>query len=274
MNPDIRLVQLTDLHLTDNNELLFDRVDTWQTLCTALSAAAHFNPDAVLMTGDISNNEAAVLTEFSVMIEKVRHELGRPIIILPGNHGTAANCNELNTAPAATGPEPGDSIRFINGLRLVTLNTHGQGVLQGHLTDAQYTWIQASLTSNAPAGTVIAMHHPPVPTAHTFLSMAGLAEPWRLADSIEATDVRLIISGHFHLPTASMLGHVPVWSGPALSYQQNAAAPSGILQGLVSTGISVLDFFAETHAVVPVPLNMSQPLFSRPVPEQSPTITT
>lgn len=263
---DARFIQITDLHLTSNDQLLYDRIDTWQRLCTALSAAGHFTPDAVLVTGDIYNSDAASSSELTALVDKASQELDCPVLVLPGNHDDPKT-NTYGTGQAvAIGPDPGDHVYRIDDMRVLTLNTHGQGTLQGHVTDAQLEWLDSQLQSDAPSGTVLAMHHPPTPTAHEFLSTVGLAHPHRLAAVLQATDVRLIVSGHLHFPTTSMLGTIPVWSGPALAYQQNAYAPAGTLQGIDAAGISVIDFFADTHAIVPVPLDIPTALFSRPIP--------
>ncbi|GAA2033114.1 3',5'-cyclic adenosine monophosphate phosphodiesterase CpdA [Yaniella flava] len=267
VTPHVRLVQITDVHLTGPDQLLFDRVDTWQQFCTALSAAGHFNPDGVLVTGDVYDKDQAMTAQFTTLIETAQHELGCPVILLPGNHDTPPTWQLEHVNADSVGPEPGDSIHTIRGLRIISLNTHGQQVLQGHLTAEQLRWLGAELETTAIAGTVIAMHHPPVPTAHEFLSTVGLADPSCLAQVLNSSDVRLIVSGHLHFQTAAMLGSIPVWSGPALAYQQNAYAPAGTLQGLQQPGISIIDVFEDTHAVVPVPLMTSATLFTRPIPQ-------
>ena len=272
MTGHTRMLQITDLHLTTNSHLLYDRIDTWQRLCTALSAADHFSPDAVLVTGDLYNNASLASTELAVLFDKASHELACPVIALPGNHDDSKIAAYGSCRAVSSGPEPGDHVYFIGNLRVVTLNTHGQNTLQGYLTDSQLEWLSSILQAEASLGTVLAMHHPPTPTAHEFLSSVGLAEPHRLNRVLNATDVRLIVSGHLHFPTASMLGTIPVWAGPALAYQQNAYAPHGTLQGIDAPGISVLDFFADTHAIVPVPLDVPTALFSRPLPNE-PDIT-
>lgn len=267
VHPDVRFVHMTDLHLTADNALLYDRVDPWQQFCTALSAAGHFHPDAVLLTGDIFDNAAAASGEFARLIDTARQELDCPVIVLPGNHDNPGNWGFQHTDVVSAGPEPGDSVQYIENIRVLSLNTHGQETLQGHLTDAQYGWIATQLATHAPAGTVVAMHHPPVPTAHPFLATVGLSDPHRLRAILQDTDVRLVLSGHLHLQTAAMLGSIPVWSGPALAYQQNAYAPDGTLQGLEHPGISVVDFFADTQAIVPVPLVVPPALFTRTIPQ-------
>lgn len=264
---NVRLVQITDLHLTGTDELLYDRVDTWQQFCTALSAAGHFSPDGVLVTGDLYDKSQAMTAQFTTLIDTAQQELGCPVIVLPGNHDTPKTWQLEHSNADSGGPEPGDSIHTIRGLRIISLNTHGQEALQGHLTAEQLAWLGAELVTTATAGTVIAMHHPPVPTAHEFLSTVGLADPGGLARVVKNSDVRLIVSGHLHFQTAAMLGSIPVWSGPALAYQHNAYAPAGTLQGLEQPGISIIDVFEDTHAVVPVPLVAPPTLFTRPIPQ-------
>lgn len=175
--PEARIIQMTDLHLTEKNELLYDRIDTWQRLSTALSAASHFNPDAVLVTGDIYNSDAPASSEFNALIDKASQKLGCTVLVVPGNHDDPKT-NIFATGQAlAAGPEPGDQVYRIEDMRVLTINTHGQGAIQGQVTDAQLEWLGAELQTAAPSGSLLAMHHPPTPTTHEFPLHSGTYPP-------------------------------------------------------------------------------------------------
>jgi hypothetical protein len=86
--------------------------------------------------------------------------------------------------------------------------------------------------------------------------MAGmaLAHPERLSAVIEASDVCLVLAGHNHHASAGMLGRVPVWVGPALSYRSDALVEDSYvgLSGSAFSRIDILDH-RPLVTVVPVP---------------------
>ncbi|HBV09966.1 MAG TPA: phosphoesterase, partial [Micrococcaceae bacterium] len=70
------LVQLTDTHLLEGEKLLHGRIDTWSRTVAALSAAAHFAPDAVLVTGDIADRGQQIYNRAARLFERAEQELG------------------------------------------------------------------------------------------------------------------------------------------------------------------------------------------------------
>ena len=110
---------------------------------------------------------------------------------------------------------------WIGGLRIIALDSVIPGEVGGALRPGQLDQLRRELASPAPDGTILALHHPPIPTPIRGMAAMALAEPDQLAEVIEGTDVILVIAGHNHHASAGMLGGVPVWSAPATSYRSN-----------------------------------------------------
>lgn len=262
--PSHRLVHLTDPHLTADSRLLHDRIEPWSRLFSALSAAAQFRPDAVVLSGDLGERGHQIHDRAAQLLQQAEAQLGCPVITVPGNHDApGAIGTGFNTSRTDTGPNPADTVHEIAGLRVIGLDSHGYEQPQGWLEEAQLDWLTQVLSLPADHGTVLVLHHPPVPTIDPFLSTVGLARTPDLAERLRGTDVRAILSGHLHLSTSGSLGSIPVWSGPALAYNHNPFTPEGTLQGLDSSWLTVVDVHATTVVSSAVPMQTASAVFTR-----------
>ena len=99
----------------------------------------------------------------------------------------------------------------VDGLRIIALDTSVPGYHHGELSDDQLTWLAAELATPAEHGTLIALHHPPLPLPMLRAAeLIELLEQDRLAAVIEGSDVRGILAGHLHFSTYSLFAGVPV----------------------------------------------------------------
>lgn len=260
------LVQLTDTHLLEGEKLLHGRIDTWSRTVAALSAAAHFAPDAVLVTGDIADRGQQIYNRAARLFERAEQELGCPVIVVPGNHDPAgAVAAGFNRTRQAGGPFPADTVHEVAGLRIIGLESHGFGQVQGTLTQEQLQWLLGVLATPAPGGSVLAMHHPPIDATLPGLAGRGLANPAQLAAVLGGSDVHAILCGHYHLPSTGNLGSIPVWVAPAVSYNHNIFAPSHLIQGLDTSWISVVKVGGSTLSASPVQVATAAAVFTREV---------
>lgn len=262
----VTLVHLSDTHLMDGDALLHGRIDSWARTVAALSAAAHFSPDAVIITGDIADRGQRVHDRAAKLFEHAEKELGCPIIVVPGNHDPAGAVGSgFNRNRLSSGLNPADTVHEVSGLRIIGLESHGFGEAEGRLDNNQIQWLRGILDTPAPRGTVLALHHPPVGSMIPGLAGRGLARPGELAAVLEGSDVNGILCGHYHLPSTSKLGNTPVWVGPAVSYNHNLFAPEGLIQGLDTSWISVIGLGAGTLSVAPVQVATPSAVFTREV---------
>ncbi|GAA3701465.1 hypothetical protein GCM10023081_42380 [Arthrobacter ginkgonis] len=261
------LIHLTDTHLLPDGELLHGRIDTWARAMGAFSAAAHFAPDAVVVTGDIADRGSAVHARAARLFDHAAEQLGCPVIALPGNHDPAGSVGAaFNPASTARGPRPGDTVHDVSGLRVIGLDTDGYAEPEGRLRPEQLDWLMDQLDTPAPRGTVLAMHHPPIPALLPALAGRGLADPGALAEVLAGSDVHGILCGHYHLPAGGRLGSVPVWAGPAVAYNHNPFAPADTVQGLDTSWISVVRVHSAGMTTTPVPVAAPAAVFTRPAP--------
>ncbi|HEY8319591.1 MAG TPA: metallophosphoesterase [Amnibacterium sp.] len=224
-----RIGHISDSHFTASG-LLHGRVRTGDTFAAALDALARSGVpvDAVVHTGDVADEgEADAYRAARAVLDAAA--LG--VLPVPGNHDDRAAMREhlLGLPPSA---DPIDAVHDVRGLRLVLLDTSIPGRVEGGLDDEQLDRLRAVLAEPAEHGTVIALHHPPVPVEVTGLQRLHLTGQDRLAAALAGTDVRAILGGHLHYATTSVFAGVPVFVAPATAYTIALRAPGGGVAGL------------------------------------------
>ena len=150
-----------------------------------------------------------------------------------------------------------DRVHVIDGLRIVALDTSVPGYHHGELTAGQLAWLRDQLATPAPHGTLVALHHPPIPVPMTRAAeMIELLDQHLLAEVIEGTDVRGVIGGHFHFTSYSTFAGVPVSVASATCYTADPAPEGRFLAAIdAHQSVTMMHLYADriVHSVVPVP---------------------
>jgi 3',5'-cyclic-AMP phosphodiesterase len=253
---DCTIVQLSDLHLTVDGTLSpgFRPGDNLRSGLAAL-AEAHLRPDMFVLTGDLADGgDPACYEELvSVMGEPAR-TTGAQVVYVPGNHDDRAAMRACLLDEAAS-DLPINQVHRCGGLRVVSIDSSVPGEEFGALTDETVAFLREVLASSAPQGTVLAVHHPPIPSPIEPMSVIGLRNPGALAEAIAGSDVRLIICGHNHHETMGTLGPVPVWVSPSTAYRADVRNRD-VFSKLPGSALSqiIVDDGNATVSVIHVPL--------------------
>ncbi len=227
------LLHLSDPHLLGGPQPLYGAVDSdallRQLFDEVLSSGAR--PEAVVFTGDLADQgEAEAYAKLRDIVEPACKALGAKIIWAMGNHDDRGNFRAgLLDEPADNAPV--DRSYFINGLRIITLDTSVPGYHHGDLSEAQLDWLAAELATPAPDGTILALHHPPVPSVLDLSVLVELRGQSALAGVLRNSDVRTILGGHLHYSTTAMFAGIPVSVASATCYTQDLNVPVGGTRG-------------------------------------------
>lgn len=211
--PTHRLAQLSDLHLTAGNAPLAGQIDTEAQLRLALGRLADsgLEFDAVILSGDLADaGSAEAYQRLQHIVAEQSELLGCPVLAGAGNHDERRNFT--------TTLGPADSVTEIRGLRLIQLDSSVPGAGHGEISRSRLAWLTEQLASPARHGTVLVVHHPPVPSASAVMSQFALRNPGDLAEALTGSDVRIILSGHQHVPGSSTLAGIPVAIAGGVSY--------------------------------------------------------
>lgn len=256
--PERVLLHLSDTHLRAHGSRLYDRIDAEERLERALTAITDsgVRPHALVFTGDLADHgEPEAYDRVRSLVEPVAEAIGARVIWVMGNHDERAAFRAgLWGRPDDSG-RPVDRVDEIDGLRIVTLDTSVPGRHHGELTDAQLSWLRRVLAVPAPLGTILAMHHPPVPSVLDLAASVELRDQARLAEVIRAGDVRAILGGHLHYSTFATFAGVPVSVASATCYTQDLTVPVGGTRAQdAAQAFNVVHIYDDTvvHSVVPV----------------------
>jgi len=265
--PSHVIVHLTDSHLLDGGAPLHGTVDTVSLLRRALDRVedSGLEIDAIIHTGDIADlGELDAYRRARAIIEPVAERLGVPVVWIAGNHDQRGPLREgiFGLEPTT---EPVTSVIEVSGLRIIGIDTSVPGKGHGHLDADQLAWLSAELATPAPAGTILALHHPPVPTQVRLLESFQLDNPQDLAAAIAGSDVRTLLAGHFHYGVTSTLEGRPVSVATATSYTVRVDAPPQGFNGVDGEqAINFVFVYDTTVAHVAAPISVQTPVVSLP----------
>ncbi|KKM44333.1 phosphodiesterase [Rathayibacter toxicus] len=212
-------------------------------------------PEAIVITGDLADRgEAKAYATLRGIVEPAAARLGAEVIWVMGNHDDrgAFRSGLLDQLPTT---QPIDRVHDINGLRIIALDSTVPGAHHGEISDAQLDWLAEELSSPAPHGTILALHHPPVPSVLDLAVLVELRDQQALAEVIEGSDVRSIIAGHLHYSSTATFAGVPVSVASATCYTQDLNVPVGGTRARNGAqAFNLVHIYEQTvlHSVVPV----------------------
>jgi Icc protein len=248
------VVHLSDVHATIGG-LLYGRVDGVARLEQVgdYVAAAGVTPEAVIVTGDLAQRgHAAAYPAIGAALSALGEKVGAPVLTTLGNHDSGDEARVLD------GHSDGHyRVVTVGDMRIVLLDSS-----TGSLDDAQLDWLSATVAEPFRAGTIVALHHAPVPSPLPTLSKIGLRQPERLAAALDGSDTRLILAGHYHHPMSALFHGMPVAVGPSLAYHQVMNAGPETVSGHDHAMFSLVQITADQVSTAPVSLTTANPLFS------------
>ena len=229
------VAHLSDPHLlADEAARLYGVVDSDAGLRLALERLAGLDPapQALVFTGDLADRaEPAAYARLRAIVEPVAADLGAEVVWCMGNHDERPEFSEGLFGTISDAPQ--DRVHDVAGLRVVALDTSVPNYHHGDLEPAQLEWLADVLATPAEHGTVLAMHHPPIPVPLLRAAeLIELADQHLLADVVRGTDVRLVLGGHFHYTSWSTFAGVPVSVASASCYTTDPAPVDRFVSGV------------------------------------------
>jgi len=256
--PDHFLLHLSDTHLLAGDDNLYgssiDSVATLRKLAAEFEESGQ-RPEAIVLTGDLADRgETRAYDTLRSIVEPFAARIGARIIWCMGNHDDRGNfrANLLGQLP---NHDPIDLVHDINGLRVIALDSTVPGHHYGDVSREQLAWLTEVLATPAPHGTILAMHHPPVPSVLDLAVSVELRNQQRLAQVLRGSDVRSIIAGHLHYSTTATFAGIPVSVASATCYSQDLTVKKGGTRAQAGAqAFNLIHVYDETvlHSVVPI----------------------
>jgi Icc protein len=255
--PDHFLLHLSDTHLLAGGGQLYGRVDSethLRQLFAELESSAG-RPEAIIFTGDLADKgEPDAYDKLRSIVEPAAARLGAQVIWVMGNHDERASFRNRLFGEVPT-TNPVDRVYDVGGLRVITIDSTVPGSHWGIVTPAQLDWLAEELSVSAPHGTILAMHHPPLPSVLDLAAVVELRDQASLAEVLEGSDVRSILAGHLHYSSTGTFAGIPVSVASATCYTQDLNVPVGGTRGRDGArAFNTMHVYENTvlHSVVPV----------------------
>ncbi|HVK79882.1 MAG TPA: metallophosphoesterase [Verrucomicrobiae bacterium] len=206
------LAQISDTHVRAD-----DLGAAAAKLKKALAQAAEYRVHAILLTGDLVNDERAEEYE---ALSRALHDPPAPLYLMPGNHDERTRLRDLFPSHAYL-PHSGNLSYAIDDfpVRVVVVDQIVPGETHGLLTEAGAQWLDQTLAAAPNKPTIVALHHPPFLTHDLLFDNIGLRDADLLASVIaKHAQVIRIICGHHHRVAFGQIAHAPVIIAPSTSW--------------------------------------------------------
>lgn len=214
MSGPLRILQITDCHVSAETDAVYRGIDPRERLTSLLPAAREWAPDLLLLTGDLSEDGSVASYAW---LESVLAELAAPMLALPGNHDVPETMAAHFPSTAVDDPLVHDA----GGWRLILLNSARAKRIDGELGARQLQALETGLDAgmeDSPPHALVALHHQPVRVGSPWIDRYPLRDPEAFWRSLRTTDrVRAVCWGHIHQPWDDTIDGIRALAGPSSS---------------------------------------------------------
>lgn len=258
----IRVLHLSDTHAFGDDTRHYGTVDTAAQLSRVLSAIdAGERFDLVVVSGDVSEDgsEESYRRVGSAVASFAADRGGRAVFAM-GNHDRRKSFRAVlgNGQADARKPKsdscpdrPVVSVATVDGLRVVVLDSSIPLAGYGRIERNELDWLAHELETPAEYGTILVVHHAPIPARTDLLQALALQNPADLLDVLAGTDVRLVLSGHYHLPLVEFVRGMPVVVAPGVANIARSAANPRQESATTDAGAAIVELTDDGVRVVP-----------------------
>ena len=246
----MRLVQITDLHMTPNGNTLHG-LEPAERLrqCVADINQNASDAELCIATGDLADRGESGAYE---MIRTCLDELTMPYCLLVGNH------DDRPTFQQAFPEVPSDPNGFVQYSRkvgddvLLFLDTLEPGGHAGRYCEQRCEWLTAELAKWPNNNVYIFMHHPPFDIGLPGLDVIRLLDATGIENVLSnVPQLKHIFFGHVHRPVSGCWRGIPFSASPSTLHQValDFDAPPFIVYSHERPAYAIIDLKADTTVV-------------------------
>ena len=191
----MRILQLSDPHLVAADQGLVRGRPSLANFEQALRRGLATNPDLVLVTGDLCQDES--WGGYVRLRRALSHHVCCPVALVPGNHDHPLLLDAVLGRTWAKAPAD----LLVQGVRVLLLSSHRVGSAAGALGSFQLQWLaqrlQCSERRDLPL--VVALHHPPIAIGDAGMDAIRLLDQVCLEELLRPHQaLRAVLFGHIH----------------------------------------------------------------------------
>lgn len=201
-----RLVQLTDPHLSATPGGPYRGIDPDAAFQRALARAMEAHPDAVVLTGD--NSEDASPESYR-RLAAITKPLDCPVYWISGNHDDTETARPiLESAGLEAGP-----VVDLGDWQMLLLDTSIPGRPEGALDEDQFETVREAGDGRP---ILVAMHHPPLAVGSAWIDRIALREPEKFLAAVATNPaIQVVAYGHIHQVHAATVNGTDYLSAPS-----------------------------------------------------------
>ena len=205
----MKIIQLSDLHLTADNATLFGS-NPQDRLSAAVDSVVRDHSDAAfcLLSGDLAD---AGSPRAYAALAAITARLPMPVYPMVGNHDDRRAL--MQAFPALQADDSGflqTAIDTQHG-RFLLLDTVDAGKPWGVYCSVRQSWLRSQLEDDAAPSVWIVMHHPPLPVGIPSMDQYALKHPDEFYALLAPfrSKIRHMFFGHLHRPIGGSWHGIP-----------------------------------------------------------------
>ncbi|MBT1002307.1 metallophosphoesterase [Paenarthrobacter sp. DKR-5] len=270
----LRILHLSDTHLLAGGALHAGTVDTVSALRTLLASLQHLDRfDLLVASGDVSDDgSAASYRTARDLLEDFARPRGARVVFAMGNHDERTGFRSVlgnghpGSAPEPAGTGPVCGVSTVAGYRIISVDSSVPGRTHGLVEQQHLAWLRGRLARPSERGTVLVVHHPPVEPLTPLHHGIDLQNRAELVAALAGSDVRLVLSGHYHHHLADAVEPsgrpVPVVVTAGVVNVNDVLAAPGHERALATSGAAAVTLRADGRVrVAPLRLESARPVF-------------
>ena len=213
----LRVIQISDSHLRADPGVPYRGQDADANLERVWRSAQGWNPDVILLTGDLSEDESPA--SYERLLKMVDGEI--PLLALPGNHDNPETMQEY----FPNGPW-GEPFAFETGSWLmVCLDSKLPGRIEGGLSEQSLERLKEILAQSTREHVLLALHHQPIPVNAPWIDRYPLSNPEPFLELVESEPrIRCVTWGHIHHHFAENREGVMFLGSPSVAVNSKAGS--------------------------------------------------
>jgi 3',5'-cyclic-AMP phosphodiesterase len=244
---DVRtLIHISDTHILPTEDERLHGADTLRNLQDVLQLVVDsgIRPDALVVSGDLANSgELDSYTRLRTELNSFVDRLGAQLVGAMGNHDARPTFRQAMLDALPT-DDPVEYVRWIGGLRVIVLDSTVPGAAYGEVRPQQLAWLAGELATPAAEGSILVLHHPPVPDASPLAGLLTLHGADELETVVQGSDVVAVLAGHAHHAITAAFGGAFCYAAPATAYSVDPLLLANrTLRGVQGAGFGLVRVF-------------------------------
>ena len=210
----IRVAQITDMHVTNTVAGEVQGVKTYQRFCSVMEEVAKQDYDCVFFTGDCSEDGSA--ESYALINDQLKGLRAKTKFIL-GNHDSRKLYDALGETPIEE-----DRIRSFLNWELLFLHSKVDGESYGLLGDSELDLLQEFSQSNSSKNKGVVLHHNPISVGCGQSDLYMLQNNQVFIDIIKKDPaMKIVLFGHVHNDHQYKIDNISFECAPSTGFQFN-----------------------------------------------------